>query len=170
MCCWHDSKRANTPCTVLYHTLGPETLWCRISNATASIYTLNAYKCHNCMSLPFYTKFWSFFWQLYNNLSQNHMTVWEIVVSGGSNLHTNPQDRISFESWHLQLNFETSGRSARLIVWLHEVSEWKLNLCPIHVVTFTLISNLATDYIKKRRGDPGLFSFEYNLSPNLISK
>ena len=43
-------------------------------------------------------------------------------------------------------------------------------LCPIHVVTFTLISNLATDYIQKRRGDPGLFSFEYNLSPNLISK
>ena len=33
-------------------------------------------------------------------------------------------------------------------------------LCPIHVVTFTLISNLATDYIQKRRGEPGLFSFE----------
>ena len=43
-------------------------------------------------------------------------------------------------------------------------------LCPLHVVTFTLISNLATDYIQKRRGDPGLFSFEYNLSTNLISK
>ena len=43
-------------------------------------------------------------------------------------------------------------------------------LCPIHVVTFTLISNLATDYIQKRRGDPGLFYFEYNLSPNSISK
>ena len=40
----------------------------------------------------------------------------------------------------------------------------------IHVVTFTLISNLATDYIQKRRGEPGLFSFEYNLSPKLISK
>ena len=43
-------------------------------------------------------------------------------------------------------------------------------LCPIHVVTYTLISNLSTDYIQKRRGEPGLFSFEYNLSPNLISK
>ena len=43
-------------------------------------------------------------------------------------------------------------------------------LCPIHVVTITLISNLATDYIQKRRGEPGLFSFEHNLSPNLISK
>ena len=43
-------------------------------------------------------------------------------------------------------------------------------LCPLHVVTFTLISNLATDYIQKRRGDPGLFFFEYNPSPNLISK
>ena len=28
-------------------------------------------------------------------------------------------------------------------------------LCAIHVVTLTLISNLATDYIQKRRGDPG---------------
>ena len=43
-------------------------------------------------------------------------------------------------------------------------------ICPIHVVTFTLTSNLATNYIQKRRGEPGLFSFEYNLSPNLISK
>ena len=46
----------------------------------------------------------------------------------------------------------------------------KTNRGPIHVVTFTLISNLATDYIQKRGGEPGLFSFEYNLSPNLISK
>ena len=43
-------------------------------------------------------------------------------------------------------------------------------LCPIHVVTFTLISNLATDYIQKKRREPGLFSFENNLSPKLISK
>jgi hypothetical protein len=33
-----------------------------------------------------------------------------------------------------------------------------------------LISILATDYIQKRRGQALLFSFEYNLSPNLISK
>ena len=33
-------------------------------------------------------------------------------------------------------------------------------LCPIHVVTFTLISKLATDYIQKRRGQALLFSFE----------
>ena len=39
-----------------------------------------------------------------------------------------------------------------------------------HVVTFTLISILATDYIQKRRGQALLFSFEYNLPPNLISK
>ena len=43
------------------------------------------------------------------------------------------------------------------------------HLCPIHVVSFTLISNLATDYIQKRRGQAFLFSFEFNLSPNLIS-
>ena len=46
----------------------------------------------------------------------------------------------------------------------------KITSCPIHVVTFTLISNLATDYIQKRTGQALLFSFEYNLSPNLISK
>ena len=40
----------------------------------------------------------------------------------------------------------------------------------IHVVTFTLISNLATDHIQKRTGQALLFSFEYNLLPNLISK
>ena len=32
-----------------------------------------------------------------------------------------------------------------------------------------MISNLVTDYIQKRRGEPGLFSFEYNLLPKLIS-
>ena len=31
------------------------------------------------------------------------------------------------------------------------------------------ISNLVTDYIQKRRGEPGLFSFEHNLLPKLIS-
>ena len=47
----------------------------------------------------------------------------------------------------------------------------KCYLRPIHVVTFTLRSILVTDYIKKKRpGSPLLFSFEYNLLPNLISK
>ena len=32
-----------------------------------------------------------------------------------------------------------------------------------------LISILVTDYIQKRRGQARLFSFEYNLLPNLIS-
>ena len=32
-----------------------------------------------------------------------------------------------------------------------------------------LISNLVTDYIQKRRGEPCLFSSEYNLIPKLIS-
>ena len=30
------------------------------------------------------------------------------------------------------------------------------------------ISILGTDYIQKRRGEPGRFSFEYNLLPKLI--
>ena len=32
-----------------------------------------------------------------------------------------------------------------------------------------MVSNLATDYIQKRKGEPRLFSVEYNLLPNLIS-
>ena len=38
------------------------------------------------------------------------------------------------------------------------------------VVTFTLTSILATDYIQRRRGQALLFSFEHDLSPNQISK
>ena len=34
---------------------------------------------------------------------------------------------------------------------------------------WNLISNLVADYIQKRRRDPGLFSFEHNLLPKLIS-
>ena len=33
----------------------------------------------------------------------------------------------------------------------------------------SLISILVTDYIQKRRGQAHLFSFEYNLLPNLLS-
>ena len=33
-----------------------------------------------------------------------------------------------------------------------------------------MISNLATDYIQKRTGQALLFSFEYDLLPNLISE
>jgi hypothetical protein len=36
-------------------------------------------------------------------------------------------------------------------------------------VVKNLISNLVTDYIQKKREEPGLFSFEYNLLPKLIS-
>ena len=37
-------------------------------------------------------------------------------------------------------------------------------------LSFRQVSNWVTDYIQKRRGEPGLFSFEYNLLPKLISK
>ena len=44
-------------------------------------------------------------------------------------------------------------------------------LCPIHVITFNLISILVTNYVQIRRRKVLLFSFEYNnLLPNLISK
>ena len=34
---------------------------------------------------------------------------------------------------------------------------------------YNLMPDLVTDYIQKRRGEPGLFSFEYNLLSKLIS-
>ena len=36
-------------------------------------------------------------------------------------------------------------------------------LCPIHVVTSTLISNLATDYIQKRTGQSLVAKFYINV-------
>ena len=41
---------------------------------------------------------------------------------------------------------------------------------PFHVVTFTLISNLVTDYIQKRRVEPGLFSFDIKFSKTFFIK
>ena len=40
-------------------------------------------------------------------------------------------------------------------IWCQNLVQ--LAYCPIHVVTFTLISILATDYIQKRRGQALLF-------------
>ena len=51
------------------------------------------------------------------------MTRWEIAVSGHSNFGTDQTNIVSYESWHLQLKFETSLRLLRLIVWPQEVSE-----------------------------------------------
>ena len=59
-------------------------------------------------------------------------------------------------------DFETASKSgdATVVGKLLANLPYQIALCPIHVVTFTLISNLATDYIQKRRGEPCLFSFE----------
>ena len=51
------------------------------------------------------------------------MTHGEIAVSEHSNFGTDKTNIVSYESWHLQLKFETSLRSLRLIVWPQEVSE-----------------------------------------------
>ena len=51
------------------------------------------------------------------------MSLWQIMVSGHSNFGTDQRYIVSYESWHLQLKFETSLRSLRLIVWPQEVSE-----------------------------------------------
>ena len=51
------------------------------------------------------------------------MTHWEIAASGRSNFGTDQTNIVSYESWHFQLQFETSFRSLRLIVWPQEVSK-----------------------------------------------
>ena len=47
----------------------------------------------------------------------------QITVSGHSNFGNDQRNIVSYKSWHLQLKFETSLRSVRLIVWPQEVSE-----------------------------------------------
>ena len=51
------------------------------------------------------------------------MTRGDIAISGHSNFSNDQTNIVSYESWHLQLKFETSLRSLRLIVWPQEVSE-----------------------------------------------
>ena len=46
-----------------------------------------------------------------------------IMVSGGLNFHSSYTNSTSYESWHIQLNFETLVRSLRLILWPQEVTE-----------------------------------------------
>ena len=74
------------------------------------------------------------------------------------------QNRLIFKSSDIKFN-----DSMRMNGYFLEDHPQIFYLCPIHVLTFTLISILATDYIQKRRVEPGLFSSEYNLSPKLIS-
>ena len=40
-----------------------------ILKETGMYYSLNTYKCHNCMSCSFYDHFLLFFWQLHKHLS-----------------------------------------------------------------------------------------------------
>ena len=51
------------------------------------------------------------------------MTFKEIVVSRCFNFHQSSTNSALYESWHLQLKFETSVRWLKLIVWPQEVSE-----------------------------------------------
>ena len=65
-------------------------------------------------------------WLLIFNVSlftQIKVSLWQIMVSGHSNFGTDQTNSVSYKSWHLQLKFETSLRSLRLILWPQEVSE-----------------------------------------------
>jgi hypothetical protein len=62
------------------------------------------------------------------------------------------------------------GMSQSALPTFYQNLKSEILLGPIHVVTFTLISILATYLIQKGRGQALLFFFDSNLSPNLISK
>ena len=72
----------------------------------------------------------------------------------------------------MNINSNSNQRSAKRIAQLGEMIScffmrywWNIHtfcsLCPIHVLTFTLISNLAADYIQKRRRVPGLVKYDH---------
>ena len=54
-------------------------------------------------------------------------------------------------------------------VWSGVLVSFVFRIMPYPCSDENLISNLVTDYIQKRRDQALLFSFEYNLLPNLIS-
>ena len=65
---------------------------------------------------------------------------------------------VTFGFQNLKKNSFSGNYMRNIYNWCQDLS-FRRKLSPLHVVTFTLISNLATDYIQKRRGEPGLFSF-----------
>ena len=68
------------------------------------------------------------------------------------------QNRLIFKSSDIKFN-----DNMRMNGYFLEDHPQIFYLCPIHVLTFTLISILATDYIQKIRGQAPLFCFEYKL-------
>ena len=71
--------------------------------------------------LSWYRK--SLFWDINTFVVSKSSAHWEITVSGCFNFHSSSTNSISYESWHLQLKFETSVRSLKCIVWPQKVSE-----------------------------------------------
>ena len=65
----------------------------------------------------------------------------------------------------LKWYFSTTTKNRKIRI-IFDIENWFW--CLVHVVHKHLISILVTDYIQKRRGQALLFSFEYNLLPNLI--
>ena len=140
--------------------------------------------CHHYIGPQKYYYFYSFYSYAYTFYVQ---TPWQLHYTGS---HSNPSSkqllkageggekvRVDLSRGLLSSFFKAKGSQQPpvVVVFIGRLAFFSgeilfLSLCPIHVVTFTLISNLVTDYIQKRTGQVLLFSFEYNLSPNLISK
>ena len=59
----------------------------------------------------------------YCALEKLKVSLWQITVSGHSNFGTYQTNSVSYESWYLELKFETSLRLLRLILWPQDVSE-----------------------------------------------
>ena len=98
---------------------------------------------------------------------------WKIAVSGCFNFHSSSTNSISYESWHLQLKFETSLRSLRVIVWPQEVSEvTEVKMIKIlgenpKITNFCLTEVL---YTSKEASKKSSFIFEIKLEDFVIKK
>ena len=117
-----------------------------------------------------------------SNMILNTATLFEVLSPGHAYLmHMNWLTSV----WWMQAWVQCSGRLGKSATAMVCSLEWtKQDLCGllakgklatthyclVHVVTFTFISILVPDYIQKREGQTLLFSFEYNLLPNLILK
>ena len=96
---------------------------------------------------------------------------WMVPKREMSSLSKNCLRETTLASWPSPNSERKKKKKLTLYLGIYFQGKYRVShyicLCLIHVVTFTLISILVTDYIQKRRGQALLFSFEYNLLPNL---
>ena len=93
-------------------------------------------------------------WFTYVKRTSSNSTIWGPVIFPRKKI-VSLDDHKMLVIFILSKNWTHSY--LKIIPMKSQQSQLIQKYCPIHVVTFTLISNLVTDYIQKRRGESGLF-------------